>query len=78
MLRTSNLIKLYNSDNYQSSISMTPYKALYSQKCRTLVCWTELYEHKVIGSDIVKDTEEKVRIIQQRLKPVIDISHMLI
>ena len=29
-------------------------------------------EHKVIGPDIVKETEEKVRVIQQRLKATSD------
>ena len=29
-------------------------------------------EHKVIGPDIVKETEEKVRVIQQRLKAASD------
>ena len=48
------------------------YEALYGRKCRTPVCWIELNEHKVIGSDIVKETEEKVRIIQQRLKSASD------
>ena len=32
------------------------------------MCWTELNEHKVIGLDIVKDTEEKVQVIRKRLK----------
>ena len=32
------------------------------------MCWTELNEHKIIGPNLVKDTEEKVQIIQQRLK----------
>ena len=32
------------------------------------MCWTRLNEHKVIGPNIVKKIEEKVRIIQQRLK----------
>ena len=53
---------------FQSSISMAPYEALYGRKCRTHVCWIELYLHKVIGPNIVKDIEEKVRVIQQRLK----------
>ena len=47
---------------------MTPYESLYGRKCRTRVCWTDLNEHKVIVPDIVKDTKEKVRVIQQRLK----------
>ena len=51
---------------------MAPYVALYGQKCRTHVCWTELSEYKLIGPDIVKDTEEKVQIIQQRLKDASD------
>ena len=55
-------------NSYQSRISIAPYEALYGRKCRILVCWTDLNEHKVIGPKIVKETEEKVRIIQQRLK----------
>ena len=61
----------YNN-NYQSSIGMAPYEALYGRRCRTLVCWIELNEHKVIGQDIVKDTEEKVQVIRQRLKVASD------
>ena len=51
---------------------MAPYEALYDRKCRTPVCWIELNEHKVIGPDIVKDTEEKVQVIRKRLKAASD------
>ena len=51
---------------------MAPYEALYDQRCKTPVCWTELNEHKVIGPDIVKDTKDKVQVIQQRFKAVSD------
>ena len=51
---------------------MTPYEALYGRKCRTPVCWTELNEHKVIGPNIEKDTEEKVQVIRKRLKATSD------
>ena len=51
---------------------MAPYEALYGLKCRTPVCWTELNEHKVTGPDIVKDTEEKVQVIRERLKAASD------
>ena len=50
-------------NSYQFSIGMNPYEALYGIKCRTHVCWTELNKHKVIGPGIVKEIEEKVRII---------------
>ena len=51
---------------------MAPYESLYGKRCRTPMCWTELNEHKIIGLDLVKDMEEKVQIIQQRLKAVSD------
>ena len=45
----------YNN-SYQLSICRTPYEALYDRKCRTLICWTDLNKHKVIGPEIVKET----------------------
>ena len=54
------LMEFVYNNSYQSSIIKAPYEALYGKKCRTLVCWTDLNEHKVIGLDIVKETEEKV------------------
>ena len=51
---------------------MAPYEALYGRRCRTPMCLIELHEHKIIGPDLVKDTEEKVQIIQQRLKAASD------
>ena len=48
----------YNN-NYQTSLGMAPYEALYGRKCRTLVCWTNLNKNKVIGPNTVKEIEEK-------------------
>ena len=56
----------YNS--FQSSIGIAPYEALYGRKCRTPLCWTELSEKKVIGPDLIQKTEEKVKMIRERLK----------
>ena len=61
----------YNN-SYQASIGMAPYKNLYGWRCRTPVCWTKLNEHKMIGPNTVKDIEEKVQIIRQRLKAASD------
>ena len=54
------LMKFSYNNSYHASIGMAPYEALYGRKCKTLVCWKELSEYKLIGPDIVKDTEEKV------------------
>ena len=70
--RYSPLIEFSYNNGYQSSIGMAPYEALYGRRCRTPVCWTELNEHKVIGPDIVKETEAKVQGIRQRLKAASD------
>ncbi|XP_052877229.1 uncharacterized protein LOC128283855 [Gossypium arboreum] len=47
---------------------MAPYEALYGHKCRTPLCWTDLGERRVLGPKLVFDTEDKVRLIQDRLK----------
>ena len=61
--RYISLMEFSYNNSYQSSICMAPYEALYGRKCRTPVCWTEMNDHKVIGLDLVKAIEEKVRII---------------
>ena len=66
------LMEFSYNNSYQSSIGMAPYEALYGRKCRIPVCWKDLNENNVIGLSIVKKTEEKVRVIQQRLKAASD------
>ena len=66
------LMEFAYNNNYQSSIGMAPYEALYGRRCRTPTCWIEMNEHKIIGPELVKDMEEKVQIIQQRLKAACD------
>ena len=66
------LMEFSYNNSYQSSIGMASYENLYGRICRTPMCWKELNEHKIIGPDLVKDTEEKVQIIQQRLKAASD------
>jgi hypothetical protein len=41
----------YNN-NYHNTIGMAPYKALYGRKCRTLLCWEEVGNKKIIGGGI--------------------------
>ena len=66
------LVEFSYNNSYQSIIGMAPYEALYGRRCRTPTCWIEMNEHKIIGPELVKDTEEKVQIIQQRLKAACD------
>ncbi|KAK5773241.1 hypothetical protein PVK06_049546 [Gossypium arboreum] len=61
----------YNN-SYQASIQAAPYEALYGRRCRTPTCWTELGERQVLGSELVADTESKVKLIRDRLKEASD------
>ena len=51
---------------------MELYEALYERKCRTPLCWTKLSEKKIIGPDVIQETEEKVKMIRERLKVATD------
>ncbi|KAA3480547.1 reverse transcriptase [Gossypium australe] len=51
---------------------MAHYKALYGRKCRTPLYWTELSEKKIHGVDLVRETKEKVKVIQNNLKATSD------
>ena len=66
------LIEFVYNNSFQSSIGMAPYEALYGRKCRTPLYWTELSEKKIIGPDLIQETEEKVKMIRERLKVVTD------
>ena len=57
----------YNK-SYQSSIQMAPYEALYGRRCRAPIYWDEVGERKFLGPDIIQETEEKVRLIRERLR----------
>ena len=62
------LVEFVYNNSFQSSIGMAPYEELYGRKCRTSLCWTELSEKKVIGPELIQETEEKVKMIRERLK----------
>ena len=66
------LVEFVYNNSFQSSIGMTPYEALYGRKCRTPPCWTELGEKKIIGPDLIQETEENVKMIRERLKVSVD------
>ena len=43
------------------------YEALYGRPCRSPICLTEVGESSISGPDLIRDTSEKVSLIQQRL-----------
>ena len=57
----------YNN-SYQASLKMAPFEVLYGRKCRTPLIWDEVEEHQFFGPDLIRDAEEKVKLIRDRLK----------
>ena len=47
---------------------MAPYEALYGRPRRSPICWTEVGDHSITGPDLIRDTSEKVDLIQKRLR----------
>ena len=61
------LVEFTYNNSYQASIQMAPYEALYGRPCRSSICWTEVGESSITGPDLIRETYEKVGLIQQRL-----------
>ena len=62
------LIEFTYNNSFHSSIGMAPFEALYGRRCRTPLCWYETGENAVLGPEIVQQTTEKIKIIQERMK----------
>nr|GFA28829.1 putative reverse transcriptase domain-containing protein [Tanacetum cinerariifolium] len=58
--------------SYHASIKATSFEALYGQKCRSLVCWTEVGEAQILGLELSKETTEKIIQIKQRMQATRD------
>nr|GEY85828.1 putative reverse transcriptase domain-containing protein [Tanacetum cinerariifolium] len=62
------LVEFSYNNSYYTSIKCAPFEALYGQKCRSPVIWTEVGESQLIGPEIVQETTEKIIQIKERLK----------
>ncbi|XP_052478452.1 uncharacterized protein LOC128033988 [Gossypium raimondii] len=51
---------------------MAPYEVLYGRRCGSPVCWMELNERKMIGPELIQETEDIVKKIRARLKATFD------
>ena len=62
------LMEFAYNNSYQASIEITPFEALYGRKCRTLVCWDEVGERRLVSPELVQITSEKVKVVRDNLK----------
>nr|GEZ39104.1 putative reverse transcriptase domain-containing protein [Tanacetum cinerariifolium] len=62
------LVKFPYNNSYHMSIKYAPFEALYGQKCRSPVIWTEVGESQLIGPEIMQETTKKIIQIKESLK----------
>nr|GEV11310.1 hypothetical protein [Tanacetum cinerariifolium] len=61
------LVKFSYNNSYHATIKVAPYEALYKRKCRSPVCWSEVGDSQLTGSELIRDTTEKIVQIKNRL-----------
>ncbi|GJV84262.1 putative reverse transcriptase domain, ribonuclease H-like domain, aspartic peptidase domain protein [Tanacetum coccineum] len=66
------LVEFSYNNSYHVSIKAAPFEALYGRKCRSPVCWAEVGDVQLTGSEIIHETIEKIVQIRQRLKAAIE------
>nr|GEW34900.1 putative reverse transcriptase domain-containing protein [Tanacetum cinerariifolium] len=61
------LVECSYNNSYHASIKAAPFEALYSQKCRSPVCWAEVRDAQRTGPELIHETTEKIVQIKQRI-----------
>nr|GFA79051.1 putative reverse transcriptase domain-containing protein [Tanacetum cinerariifolium] len=64
------LVEFSYNNIYHASIKAAPFEALYGQKCRSPVCWSEVGDSQLIGLEFIRETSEKIVKIKNRLLTV--------
>ena len=62
------LVEFAYNNSYHSSIGMAPFEALYGRPCRSPTCWMDFGEQLLLGPELVQQTNDLVKKIQQRLQ----------
>nr|GEV96623.1 putative reverse transcriptase domain-containing protein [Tanacetum cinerariifolium] len=59
-------IEFSYNNSYHASIKAAPFEALYGQKCRSPVCWSEVGDSQLTGPELIRETNEKIVQIKNR------------
>nr|GEX29472.1 putative reverse transcriptase domain-containing protein [Tanacetum cinerariifolium] len=61
------LVEFSYNNSYHASFKAVPFEALYGQKCRSPVCWSEVGDSQLTGPELIRETTEKIVKIKNRL-----------
>ncbi|KAL0551976.1 hypothetical protein IC582_011069 [Cucumis melo] len=62
------LMEFSYNNSYQDTIGMAPFEALYDKCCRSPICWGEVGEQRLMGSELVQSTNEAIQKIRSRMQ----------
>ncbi|GJU63110.1 putative reverse transcriptase domain-containing protein [Tanacetum coccineum] len=66
------LVEFSYNNSYHTSIKYAPFEALYRQKCRSPVVWSEFGKSQMIRPEIIQETTDEIFQIKDRLKAARD------
>ncbi|KAL0551422.1 hypothetical protein IC582_010508 [Cucumis melo] len=61
------LMEFAYNNNFQATISIELFEALYCKCCRSPVCWGEVGEQRLMGPELVQSTNEAIQKIRSRM-----------
>nr|GEZ69379.1 putative reverse transcriptase domain-containing protein [Tanacetum cinerariifolium] len=61
------LVEFSYNNSYHVSIKPAPFEALYGRKCRSPVSWSEVGDSQLTGLELIRETNEKIVQIKNRL-----------
>ncbi|KAJ9567106.1 hypothetical protein OSB04_003072 [Centaurea solstitialis] len=62
------LVEFSYNNSFHASIQCAPYEALYGRKCRSPLNWLEVGEDRWFRPDVVQETTDKIKMVQEKLK----------
>ncbi|GJY51150.1 putative reverse transcriptase domain-containing protein [Tanacetum coccineum] len=66
------LVEFSYNNSYHTSIKVAQFEALYGQKCRSPVCWTEVGDSQLTGPETIHETTEKIIQIKNQIQAARD------
>nr|GEV97092.1 reverse transcriptase domain-containing protein [Tanacetum cinerariifolium] len=66
------LVEFSYNNSYHASIKTAPFEVLYSRKCRSPLCWTEVGEAQLFSPELIQETTKKIIQIKQRMQVLRD------